>query len=650
VSVWNTGLDVNDAGDVVGYGYPLDSQDFRIGPDRAVLWRGGVALDIGTLGGVVSRAIAVNDAGQVIGNAQIADGSYHAFLWQNGVIADLGAFEATAISSAGEVIGAAAGRAVIWDNGVLTDLNDRIPAGGGWVLNRAITINDNGQIGGQGTLNGVTSGFLLFPDSLSIRHADLALSVVPVGPARFGFNLTNLGPDTASSTNLVVEVHDASCPVDDGLRPCPGTPYLTLSQGGACTHRMSHNYVANAPASIWCAVGDLAVGQSVTGELAWDQLGELTQLTLDATLFAVELDSSIVNNTTTVTVPRAAADIAVTMTDSPDPVSIGQSLTYTAQIVNNGPDAAGSVSFVSSKPSGVTHVSASASQGICQGTTPVNCSLGDLASGATVTITMVAIPTTAGTVNRIAVVQSSSTDPNTANNSATVATTVTAPQADLALIMSDSPDPVLVGGTVTYTITATNNGPSTATNVTATGTLPSCSLGTIVSGASASCTATATANAVGTLTQTMSVSAIESDPNTDNNSASASTTVNPVISADLAVTMSDSPDPVKKGAKLTYNITVRNNGPQAASGVVLTDSLPANIIFVQASTTKGSCQGTSTVTCSLGSLASGASANVKIVIKPISAGTISNSASVASSVADPNGANNSATATTTVKK
>jgi uncharacterized repeat protein (TIGR01451 family) len=263
---------------------------------------------------------------------------------------------------------------------------------------------------------------------------------------------------------------------------------------------------------------------------------------------------------------------------------------------------------------------------------------------------MVAIPTTAGTVNRIAVVQSSSTDPNTANNSATVATTVTAPQADLALIMSDSPDPVLVGGTVTYTITATNNGPSTATNVTATGTLPSCSLGTIVSGASASCTATATANAVGTLTQTMSVSAIESDPNTDNNSASASTTVNPVISADLAVTMSDSPDPVKKGAKLTYSITVSNNGPSAASGVILTDTLPANTTLVSVTKSQGSCSGTSTVTCNLGNLAAGASANVKIVIKPLSTGTLSNSASATSGVADPNSANNSASASTTVTK
>jgi uncharacterized repeat protein (TIGR01451 family) len=544
--VWNTGLDINDAGDVVGYGYPLDSFEMRAGPDRAVLWRTGMAMDLGALGGDASRAVAVNNAGQVIGNAQIADGSYHAFLWLSGIMTDLGAFQANAINNVGQVAGTANGVAVLWENGVLTDLNSLIPPGSGWILTSATAINDQGQIGGQGTLNGAAAGFLLFPDSLNILHADLAVSVVPVGPARFSFNLTNLGPDAASGANLVVKVHDTSCPVDDG-RPCPSLPRLTLSQGEACHHTVAHGYEANVPTSIWCAVGGLAVGQNVTGELVWDQLGELTELTLDATLFAVELDSSTGNNSTTVTVPRAAADIAVTMADSPDPVSVGQNLTYTAQIFNNGPDAAGSVSFFSPKPSSVNHVSVSASQGACQGTAPVYCNLGDLASGAMATVTMVATPTAAGTLNRNASAQSSSTDSNTANNSASVSTTVNA-------------------------------------------------------------------------------------------------------AADLAITITDSPDPVKKRRNLTYMINVVNNGPSTASGVTVTDILPSDIVFVSATPSQGSCSGTVTVTCNFGNLASGGIANVTIVIKPKSPGTISNSANVSGSEADPNGGNNSATTSTTVTK
>jgi uncharacterized repeat protein (TIGR01451 family) len=231
-------------------------------------------------------------------------------------------------------------------------------------------------------------------------------------------------------------------------------------------------------------------------------------------------------------------------------------------------------------------------------------------------------------------------------------TTVTVQSnADLALTtFTDTPDPVLQGQTVTYNISVTNNGPSPATGVTVSGTLPSCSLGSIASGASASCTRTATATTVGTLTQTMTVSGIETDPNPANNSKSASTTVNPATAADLKLTLTDSPDPVNKGAKLTYTLTVKNNGPQTAHNVSLTDTLPANIIFIGVTKTQGSCHGTAKVSCALGTLNKGASAKVTITIKPMSTGTITDSASVSATEGDPTPGNNTASTTTLVKR
>jgi uncharacterized repeat protein (TIGR01451 family) len=157
-----------------------------------------------------------------------------------------------------------------------------------------------------------------------------------------------------------------------------------------------------------------------------------------------------------------------------------------------------------------------------------------------------------------------------------------------------------------------------------------------------------TASSVGTLTQNMSVSASEGDPAPGNNSASASTTV--LGGTDLAVSMTDFPDPVKKRRNLTYAISVVNNGPDAASGVTVTDILPPDIIFVSASSSQGSCSGTVTVTCNLGNLASGGNANVTIVIKPKFPGTVSNTASVNGNDADPDGGNNSVTTSTTVTK
>ncbi len=118
---------------------------------------------------------------------------------------------------------------------------------------------------------------------------------------------------------------------------------------------------------------------------------------------------------------------------------------------------------------------------------------------------------------------------------------------------------------------------------------------------------------------------------------------------DLAVTMTDTPDPVLLGNDLTYTIEITNNGELAASGVTLTDTLPVGASLVSATTTQGSCAGTTTITCNLGGLGAGAAATVTIIIKPPASLNISNTASVSSTETDPNQTNNSATQTTSVQ-
>ncbi|MGI9107393.1 MAG: carboxypeptidase regulatory-like domain-containing protein [Pyrinomonadaceae bacterium] len=119
-----------------------------------------------------------------------------------------------------------------------------------------------------------------------------------------------------------------------------------------------------------------------------------------------------------------------------------------------------------------------------------------------------------------------------------------------------------------------------------------------------------------------------------------------VASADLSVIMSSAPKPVTVGRDLTYRIVVTNNGPDAAADVTITDTLPSGVTFVSAST---NCTlAGSTVTCGLGTLANGASGDVRIIVQPTQAGTILNSASVISSVSDPNSSNNAASDTTQV--
>ena len=122
---------------------------------------------------------------------------------------------------------------------------------------------------------------------------------------------------------------------------------------------------------------------------------------------------------------REKADLAVTVAATPDPSPSGQPLTYTLTVSNNGPKTATGVQLTDDLPDGVALGGpATASQGICRGTDLVSCRLGTLASGAEATVTINVIPTTAGTLTNQATVNLNETDPDFANNSATIMTTI----------------------------------------------------------------------------------------------------------------------------------------------------------------------------------------------------------------------------------
>ena len=103
------------------------------------------------------------------------------------------------------------------------------------------------------------------------------------------------------------------------------------------------------------------------------------------------------------------------------------------------------------------------------------------------------------------------------------------------------------------------------------------------------------------------------------------------------------------GELLTYTLTAHNAGPQDATAVSLTDTLPSGVTFDSATPSQGSCsQAAGTVTCALGTIADQASATVQVLVRPAAAGIISNQAGVSSALADPSSADNSATAQSTV--
>ena len=123
------------------------------------------------------------------------------------------------------------------------------------------------------------------------------------------------------------------------------------------------------------------------------------------------------------------------------------------------------------------------------------------------------------------------------------------------------------------------------------------------------------------------------------------------FTVDLALTKTDSPDPVQVGNNLTYTITITNLSPRAAFNVQMTDTLPAGVTFVSATPSQGFCTGTSTINCGLDSINGVPGENfatVIVVVTPTAVGTLSNTATVTTTSQDFNATNNSDTEMTTV--
>jgi uncharacterized repeat protein (TIGR01451 family) len=124
--------------------------------------------------------------------------------------------------------------------------------------------------------------------------------------------------------------------------------------------------------------------------------------------------------------------------------------------------------------------------------------------------------------------------------------------------------------------------------------------------------------------------------------------------ADLSLSHTASPSPATETVALTYSMNIFNNGPTVvATGVTVTDSLPAGLTLVSATfTPRGGvstpCTGTTTITCNIGNLTLGGGAAVVIMAIPQGLGELSNTATVSANEADPDPSNNTATAVTMV--
>jgi uncharacterized repeat protein (TIGR01451 family) len=391
-------------------------------------------------------------------------------------------------------------------------------------------------------------------------------------------------------------------------------------------------------------------------------------ITNNAEVAITEADPDLDNNRrafdTILEADPVDTDVAIYKT-GPEMVQGGESFAYSLIVANESLVPATGVTAIDTLPAGVTNVQA---PGICAvaGLT-VTCPVGNLDPLTDTEIVLyVTAPGTPGAIRNEATVTVSSPPDGELENNSTHWDTNVVLLPDLRVTLIDNPDPVYVGSPLTYEITVENIGVGTATNVILDDILPntaefvsatpagcqrggnvvSCGLGTMAPGAAANVTIVVRPAESLTIVNTATARSDETDRNAADNTASASTSVR--AETDLSITKTG-PTQIEQGTPFDYRLTVRNNGPSAATGVTVRDTLPSGVSVVSATTTQGYCDtNTHPVICSLGRMDNGAVATIIIRVIPITESALINRATVTGGENDPVPGNNATTWTTNV--
>jgi uncharacterized repeat protein (TIGR01451 family) len=537
---------------------------------------------------------------------------------------------------------------------------------------------------------GTQSGAYCGSTDLSVTNVGSPAVVLPGANVTYTQRVINNGP-----LDAVNAVFSESIPANttfQSITPAAGWTCVTPSAGGTGIISCTNANVAASTTSTFTVV--VNVNSTTTNGTQIADVDNVTSGTRDPNL---------ANNTATVltTVGTSGnADLYVTNTVSSPTVAPGANVTFTGVVGNQGPSAATGATFTEAIPNNSTFFSLVAPAGwSC--TTPavgatgtVTCSVATVAVGSTASFPLVVnipLATPTGTViNASAMILASTPDSNSNNNIANASTIVaSATQSDLAITSTATPNPVSQGNNITYAQTVTNNGPAIQTNATFTDTIPAnttlvsfnppsgwtcnsiavggtgtftCTLNlgqTILSGASVNfplVVSVVVSTPGGTaITNTANISSTTSDPNSANNSVTTTVYVASPNQSDVSISKTAAPEPVDQNTNLVYTLQVSNAGPAIATGVTVTDVIPAEVTYVSSSTPQGSCTytaGTTTLSCSLGSLGVGSTVviTVNVTADSFSSSTLSsNTATVSSTTSDPNLNNNSSTALSTIQ-
>lgn len=722
----------------------------------AFLYDGGKLYDLNALvadlkGWTLTEAVAINDAGQILVNAVNAAGDKHAALLTPanfsanekirlpraaGDTADLSVvlidspdpvkigdtlkYSAT-ISNVGPSPATNVLLTVVLPNGV-----NFVSAPSNCVAPTVSGAPVVCTIANLGTNQNITRDILVTPSVSGILNAQATVSATEIDPNATATNTNN----RSSITTTVQTVQTADLVIQSFIgSPDPATIgnaliYTTniVNQGPNNATNViltvdlpnGVNFVSSsaicAPANnpninqVICNIGVLGVGLNIQPFIIVTPTLQ-GSLTAQANVSGLQTDSNTGNNQATrnVTISSStgtgAADLLVNLTDTPDPVTIGNALTYVADVFNNGPNSAINVHLLVTPHSTLIQLLTPDSAGCTPPQSPGNiipsphfdCDLGTLTVGQRVSRTFIGTPSTTGNITTTASVGSvtnttttpatpGTSDPNSLNNVTNAVTAVINKSADMSIGLTATPNPVVVGKALTYTAVITNKGRSDASNVVLTLAVPSgvnldssspggcaqtgntitCTQATLLSGASLIQTIAVVPSLEGNITSTATISATEIDPDAGNNQATATVTA-VKNGADVSATLiarnsTGNPvtdaNPVTEGDALNYTATITNNGPDNATNISMTMTLPninvLDIVSVSPGCKRRDLPLDNIVDCTAGSLKPGENINIVVATNTKVAGAITTAFTASAVEADPDLTNNQAVLNTKI--
>jgi len=511
-----------------------------------------------------------------------------------------------------------------------------------------VTINVTATINASGTFDNSATATAIEPDPNPGNNTDSTGNAGITGVSAdvsMVKTLTTSGPFAAGqsiSYTLVVANAGPSTAMNIQVTDTPTNLSITNVSGGGC-------------AALPCTIASLASGANVTINVT-ATITAAGAFDNSATASATEPDPNSGNNTdnTGNGGSTASADVSMvkTLTTS-GPFTAGQTISYTLVVANAGPSTATNIQ-VTDTPSNLSITNVSGG-----GCAALPCTIATLASGSSVTINVNATITAAGSFDNSATASAAQPDPNSGNNTDDTGNGGSTASADVSMVKTlTTAGPFTAGQTISYTLVVANAGPSTATNIQVTDTpsnlsitnvsgggcaaLP-CTIATLASGSGVTINVNATITAAGSFDNSATATATQTDPNPANNTDnSGNGGTASAASLDVGIVKTAPASPVV-AEPFDYALVVTNHGPITATGVTVSDPLPANFAPVSATSTQGSCSGTTTITCNVGTMLNGASVTITIRGTPAVAGPMSNTATVTSTQPDSQLLNNSST-------